>query len=163
MVLLFTIELPSVIRSIMHFHEKHPIIMDPHSLQYAERDIWTYAKGVVSEQPAQSLQADLKRCFRFYVIFLLRVSLCCNKILTLSQTSLVFTCPQNKSFENTEKLLLTSNFSFSHRVFYPFEELSSIFIKFEIVVCKLFQFSFGKGLTHSHTMTPFDAPEKEAF
>ena len=46
-----------------------------------------------------------------------------------------------------------SNFSFSHSVFYPFGELSAIFIKFEIVVCKLSQvgsvqnLSFGKGLT----------------
>ena len=44
-------------------------------------------------------------------------------------------------------------FSFSCRVFYPFGELSAIFIKFEVVVCKLFHFgrvwnlSFGKGLT----------------
>ena len=44
------------------------------------------------------------------------------------------------------------NFSFSHSVFYPFRELSAIFIKFENVVCNLFQFgtvqnlSFGKGL-----------------
>ena len=39
-----------------------------------------------------------------------------------------------------EKLLVTSNFSFSHSVFSPFEDLSSIFIKIEIIVCKLFQF-----------------------
>ena len=39
-----------------------------------------------------------------------------------------------------EKLLVTSNFSFSHSVFYPFGWLSSIFVKFEIVVCRLFQF-----------------------
>ena len=39
-----------------------------------------------------------------------------------------------------EKLLVTSNFSFFHSVFYPFGELSAIFIKFEVVVCKLFQF-----------------------
>ena len=51
------------------------------------------------------------------------------------------------------KLLVTSNFTFSHSVFYPFGELSVIFIQFEIVVCKLFQFgivlnlSFGRGLT----------------
>ena len=32
-----------------------------------------------------------------------------------------------------------SNFSFSYSVFYPFEDFSTIFIKFEIV-CKLFQF-----------------------
>ena len=30
--------------------------------------------------------------------------------------------------------------SFSHIVFYPFRGLSFIFVKFEIVVCKLFQF-----------------------
>ena len=52
-----------------------------------------------------------------------------------------------------EKLFVTSNFSFSHSVFYPSGELSAIFIKIEIVVCKLFQFgrvknlSFGKGLS----------------
>ena len=39
-----------------------------------------------------------------------------------------------------EKLLITSNFSFSHSVFYLFGELSAIFVKFEIVVCKLFHF-----------------------
>ena len=39
-----------------------------------------------------------------------------------------------------EKLLVMSNFSFSHSVLYPFEELSAISIKFEIVVCTLFQF-----------------------
>ena len=45
-----------------------------------------------------------------------------------------------KTLWEKEKLLVMSNFSFSHSVFYPFEELSSIFIKFKIVVCKLFQF-----------------------
>ena len=34
-----------------------------------------------------------------------------------------------------EKLLVTSNFSFSRSVFYKFLELSAISIKFEIVVC----------------------------
>ena len=50
----------------------------------------------------------------------------------------------NKSILKTlwekEKLLVTSNFSFSHSVFYPFGELFVIVIQFEIVVCKLFQF-----------------------
>ena len=45
-----------------------------------------------------------------------------------------------KTLWEKEKLLITSNFSFSHSVFYVFRELSSIFITFEIVVCKLFQF-----------------------
>ena len=39
-----------------------------------------------------------------------------------------------------QKLLITSNFSFSHCVFNPYGEPSAISIKFEIVVCKLFQF-----------------------
>ena len=43
-----------------------------------------------------------------------------------------------------EKLLVTSNFSFSHSVFYPFGELSNILIKFVIVVCKLFRSGKGK-------------------
>ena len=62
----------------------------------------------------------------------------------------------NKSLLKTpwekEKLLVTSIFSFSHSVFYPFRKLSAIFIKLEIIVCKLFQLGrvqnllFGKGL-----------------
>ena len=59
----------------------------------------------------------------------------------------------SKKLGEKEKLLIMSNFSFSHCAFYPFEEISSIFIKFEIVISKLFQFgrawnlSFGKQLT----------------
>ena len=45
-----------------------------------------------------------------------------------------------KTLWEKDKLLITSNFSFSHSVFCSFAELSSIFIKFEIVVCKHFQF-----------------------
>ena len=44
----------------------------------------------------------------------------------------VHTCLQDKSFENT-----VGDFSFSHSVFYLFRELSAIFIKCDIVVCKL--------------------------
>ena len=61
----------------------------------------------------------------------------------------------SKTLWEKEKLLVTNNFSFSHNVFYLFGVLSAIFIKFEIVVCKLFQFgrvqnlSFGKGLIHN--------------
>ena len=46
-------------------------------------------------------------------------------------------------------MLVRSNFSFSLSVFNPIKELGAIFIKFEIVVCKLFQLknlTFGKGL-----------------
>ena len=45
-----------------------------------------------------------------------------------------------KTLWEKEKLLVTSNFSFSHSVFNPFGQLFSIFLKFEIVVCKFFQF-----------------------
>ena len=55
-----------------------------------------------------------------------------------------FLCVCSKSLLKTlwekEKLLITSNFSFSHSVFYPFEEISAIFLKFKIVVCKLCEF-----------------------
>ena len=53
-----------------------------------------------------------------------------------------------------EKLLVMSNFSFSHSVFYPFGKLSTIVVKCEIVVCKHFKFArvenllFGNGLKH---------------
>ena len=57
-------------------------------------------------------------------------------VLTLSQTS---QCLQYKSWNHCgkkEKLLVMSNFSFSHSVFYPFGELSAIFILFgEGLVC----------------------------
>ena len=63
-------------------------------------------------------------------------------------------CSQ-KYFENTvgKEEIAISPFP---SVFYLFRELSAIFIKFEIVVCKLFQFGrffnllFGKGLKHLH-------------
>ena len=86
--------------------------------------------------------------------------------LTVSQTSPGFYLSAVQVFFETlwekEKLLVMSNFSSSHSVFYPFGELSVIFIKFETVVWKIFQFgrvqnlSSSNGLTHSHTMTPFD-------
>ena len=45
-----------------------------------------------------------------------------------------------KTMWEKEKLLVTSNFFFSHIVFYPYGELYAVFIKYEIVVCKLFEF-----------------------
>ena len=45
-----------------------------------------------------------------------------------------------KTLWEKEKLLVTSNFSFSHNVFYRFGKLSGILIKLYIVICKLFQF-----------------------
>ena len=57
-----------------------------------------------------------------------------------------------KTLWKKEKLLVTKNFSFSHSVFYPFGELSVIFVRLKIVFCTLLQvgrvqnLSFGKGL-----------------
>ena len=45
-----------------------------------------------------------------------------------------------KTLWEKEKLLVTSNFSFTHSVFYLIKELPAIFIKFNIVVWWLFQF-----------------------
>ena len=45
-----------------------------------------------------------------------------------------------KTLWEKEKLLVKSNFTFFHSVFYPSEKLSSSFINSEIVICKLFQF-----------------------
>ena len=69
--------------------------------------------------------------------------------LTLSQTTLVFTCLQDKSFENTvgkRRNCTNTEFLIFHNVFYSFGELSAVFIKFEIVLCKLFQFRRAKNL-----------------
>ena len=71
-----------------------------------------------------------------------------------NKTCFLFVCSTSllKTLWKKEKLLVTSNFSFSYSVFYPLEEVSAIFIKFVIVVSKLFQFgrvlilSFGKEL-----------------
>ena len=55
-----------------------------------------------------------------------------------------------KHCEKKEKLLLTSNFSLSHSIFYPFGELSANLPKFEIVVFEfggVLNLSFGKGVT----------------
>ena len=52
----------------------------------------------------------------------------------------VFSTSLLKTLRQKEKLLVTSNFSFSHSVFYPFEDVFANFIKFEIVICNLSQF-----------------------
>ena len=62
-----------------------------------------------------------------------------------------------KTLWEKEKLLVTSNFSFSHSAFFPSRELYAIFINFKIAVCKLFQFGrvqnvlFGIGIIHIFT------------
>ena len=54
-----------------------------------------------------------------------------------------------------QKLLVTSNLSFSHSVFYSFRELSAIFIKFEFVVCRLFQFERSLKFVVWERVNPF--------
>ena len=64
------------------------------------------------------------------------------KGLSFSQTSPFFpVCSTSllKTLCVKDILLVTNNFSFSYRVFYPFQELSALHIKFEIV-CNLFEF-----------------------
>ena len=82
------------------------------------------------------------------------VSLCpyLGTLWAFFKQALVFMCLQYKSFENTigegKIALVTSNFPFSHCVFYPFWEHSAIFINFKIVVCKVFKSKIcclGKG------------------
>ena len=67
--------------------------------------------------------------------------------LTLSQTSpgswFSHVCSTSLLKTPWKKELIMSNFSSSHSVFYPFGELSAIFIKSQIVICKLFQFGTG--------------------
>ena len=81
-------------------------------------------------------------------------------VLCVCNTSLLKTLWEKK------KLLVTSNFSISHSVFYVFGELYVIFVKLEIVVCKLFQFgsvlniSFGKELKKTFCCLPFCMKKK---
>ena len=60
------------------------------------------------------------------------------------QTSPAFYVSQYKSVSKAlwekEKLLVTSNFSFSYSVFNPFGELSGNYMKFTIAVCKFLSF-----------------------
>ena len=60
--------------------------------------------------------------------------------LTLSKTSPSRSRSLLKTPLEKEKLLIKSNFSFFQSIFYQLEELSAIFVKFEIVVCKIFEF-----------------------
>ena len=60
-------------------------------------------------------------------------------------------CLQYKSFENTVgkgEIARFEQFLLFAQCFVPFGELSVIFMKLEIVVCKLFQFEKGLDLHH---------------
>ena len=60
-----------------------------------------------------------------------------------------------KTVRAKEKLLVLSNISFFHSVFYLFEELSSISVKFEIVDCSFFQFESLKFVIWERVMPIF--------
>ena len=63
--------------------------------------------------------------------------------LTLSKTSPGFKCLQHKPFENTVgkgEIARNEQFLLFPKCFLLLEKLSAIFIKFDIVICKLFQF-----------------------
>ena len=52
-------------------------------------------------------------------------------------------CLQFKSFENNAgkgEIARNKQFLFFYCAFYPFGELTAIFINYKIVICKLFQF-----------------------
>ena len=58
----------------------------------------------------------------------------------ISSIELPLTLSQTSPGVYVSAVLTISNFSFSHTAFYRFWELSIIFIKFKIVVCKFFHF-----------------------
>ena len=67
--------------------------------------------------------------------------------------ALVFTHLQYRSWKlwEKEKLLVTSNFFLFHSVFNLSGELNAIFIKFETVICRLFQFGRVQNLSLEHS------------
>ena len=71
---------------------------------------------------------------------MLNLVLCINPFPNKPWFLLVCSTSVLQTLWEKEKLLVTSNFSFSRSVYYHFGELSAIFIKPKIVVCKLFQF-----------------------
>ena len=95
---------------------------------------------------------DLKNtCSQITVLVTLFISVQRQDNLTLSQTSPGFYVSAVRVFRKhcgkRRNCSLTSNFSFSHSVFYLFGELSTIFIELKIVVFKLFQFGRLKNLS----------------
>ena len=86
-----------------------------------------------------------------------------NRTQPFPKQALLFTCLQYKSFENTVgkgEIARDEQFLLFQHCFLPVnEELSAGFFKFEIVICKLFQFgrvkilSLGKVLMHSQKVS----------
>ena len=121
------------------------------SLSLPEVNTGTFTDGIDQDHTAQNVQSDLwsaclvwvsVHCFsiadsdRLHNYGTERVNSFPNKPLFLRVCNIRLL----KTLWEKEKLLVMSNFSCSRSVFYPFRKLSAIFIKVEIVVCKLFQF-----------------------
>ena len=118
-------------------------ILDKSSLQAFVTDKWFYSDGIILYPVFPPVFHTVLESFlttghlntRFFVNpfphkpWFLRV--CSTNLL--------------KTLWKKEKLLATSNFSFSHNVFNTYGEISAIFIEFRIVVCELFQFGSVKN------------------
>ena len=95
-------------------------------------------------QPARTMQAEA---------WFDTSQICINPFPIMPLFLCVYSTSLLKTVLEKEKLLVKSNFSLSHTVFYPFGELPTIFIKLKIVVCKLVSVRrvsnllFGKGLS----------------
>ena len=84
-----------------------------------------------------------------------------------------FWCTGGKSLLKTlwekNKMLVTSILFFSHNVFYPMKDKFKFLVTFNLSSANAFILDQSEillsrnGLTHSYTMTPFDAPRKQAF
>ena len=84
-------------------------------------------------------------CFLFqlpYLILYNKKLICLYFNISVNKPLVLCVCSTRrlKTLWEKKKLLITSNFSFSNSVFYPFGELSAILIKLKIVVCKRYQF-----------------------
>ena len=101
----------------------------------------TQSKRVLNfSQYEKILDLSIKRAFEDQMKIQTQFNLFPNNFKPLF--SLVCCTSLLKTLWEKEKLLIWSNFSFSHSIFYPSGELFTIFIEFEIVVCKL---SFWKS------------------
>ena len=98
---------------------------------------------------------------------------CCLVMGTLTSHCILLDTLWRKAFENMKRKGENAGYQLffpcSHYVILPVKDRSHhlSFINFVVYTCfQLVEYkilSFGKGLTHSHTMTPFDASGKEAF
>ena len=107
----------------------------------AERHKWTFYRSVIHISP-KAVPIDLCPYTRTILNPFSKQAL----VLCVCSRDLL------KTLWEKEKLLVTSNFSFSRSVFYPVWRTFSHFYQFKMVVFKLFHFKrvsnslFGKGL-----------------